>query len=181
MSKYFSLVAILAVALLLGGCKKAEKPADAPKTDSVTTQTETPVSGETFTNEAAKVSIALPEGWYYEADETSMIAHSADSSLAVNFIILKAEELDAAMAEVDKSLAADVKNLKMGEAKDEEINGMKGRYIEGTADGLEVYMGLIDTPVANTTLFINAFAAPEALKKYEKELEYIFKNIKPVK
>ena len=79
MSKYFSLVAILAVALLLGGCKKAEKPAEAPKTDSVTTQTETPVSGETFTNEAAKVSIALPEGWYYEADETSMIAHSADS------------------------------------------------------------------------------------------------------
>ena len=102
-------------------------------------------------------------------------------TVAVNFIILKAEELDAAMAEVDKSLAADVKNLKMGEPKDEEINGMKGRYIDGTADGLEVYMGVIDTPVANTTLFINAFAAPEALKKYEKELEYIFKNIKPVK
>lgn len=181
MSKYFSFVAILAVMLLLGGCKGSEKPAEAPKTDSAAVKTEAPVDGETFTNEAAMVSVALPEGWFYEATENSMVAHSADSLFAVTFLILKADELDAAMAEVDKSLAADIKNLKMGEPKDEEINGMKGRYIEGTADGLEVYMALIDTPAENTTMFINAFAAPEALKKYEKELDFIFKNIKPVK
>ncbi len=181
MSKYFSLVAILAVALLLGGCGKKDKPADKPVDSTAAPKTEKPVEGETFTNEAAKVSVALPAGWYYTSDENSMTAHSADSLFAVNFTIIKADALDAALAEVDKALASELKNLKLGEAKDEEINGMKGRYIEGTADGLEVYLGLIDTPAEKTTMFINAYAAPEALKKYEKELDYIFKNIKPVK
>ena len=180
MSKYFSLVAILAVALLLGGCKKADKPADKPA-DSAKPATEKPVEGETFTDEAAQVSVALPAGWYYTTDEKSMTAHSADSLFAVNFVVLKEDELEAAMKELDKYLGSDVKNLKLGEAKDEDINGMKGKSIEGTADGLELYLGLINTPAEKTSLFINAWAAPEALKKYAKELEYIFKNIKPLK
>ncbi|GAB1349676.1 hypothetical protein MASR1M107_18900 [Ignavibacteriales bacterium] len=180
MSKYFSLVAILAVALLLSGCGKKDKPADKPA-DSAKTTTEKPVEGETFTDSSAQVSVALPAGWYYTTEETTMTAHSPDSTFAVNFVILKEDELDAAMKELDKYLGSDVKNLKVGEAKDEDINGMKGKYIEGTADGLEVYLGLINTPAEKTSLFINAWAAPEALKKYSKELEYIFKNIQPLK
>jgi len=180
MSKYFSLVAILAVALLLGGCKKADKPADKPA-DSAKPATEKPVEGETFTDEAAQVSVALPAGWYYTTEEKGMTAHSADSLFAVNFTILKEDELDAAMKELDKYLGSDVKNLKLGEATDVDFNGMKGKSIAGTADGLELYLGLINTPAEKTSLFINAWAAPEALKKYSKELEYIAKNIKPVK
>ncbi|MBK7867195.1 MAG: hypothetical protein IPJ75_09500 [Ignavibacteriales bacterium] len=182
MSKYFSLVAILFVALFIAGCgkKDASKPADAPKTDTAATTSAPGVAGETFTNEAAQVSVALPEGWMYETADGSITAYPKEGGFLVHFNTLKVDELGAALAEVDKMLSADVKDLKLGEAKAYDVNGMKGQFVEGTADGVLLAVGVLDTPVENTSLMVGAWGAPESVKKYEKEILWIFQNVKPV-
>ncbi|MBK8660278.1 MAG: hypothetical protein IPN18_00035 [Ignavibacteriales bacterium] len=183
MSKYFSLVAILFIALFIAGCgkKDAPKTADTPKTDSTAPSASEPgVAGETFTNEAARVSVALPEGWMYETGDGSITAYPKEGGFVVHFNTLKVDELDAALTEVDKMLEADVKDLKLGEATEYDVNGMKGKFVEGTADGVLLALGVLDTPVENTSLMVGAWGAPESVKKYEKEILWIFQNVKPV-
>jgi hypothetical protein len=60
---------------------------------------------ETFTNEEAKVSVTLPAGWMYESDANGIIAYPAEGGFAVHFNILGADDLSAALDEVDKMLS----------------------------------------------------------------------------
>lgn len=182
MSRYFSLVAILVVTLFIAGCGKKETPKTetTPKADSSATAEAPGVAGETFTNEAAQISVALPEGWMYETGDGSIIAYPKEGGFLVHFNTLKVDELDAALAEVDKMLEADVKDLKLGEATEYDVNGMKGKFVEGTADGVLLTVGVLDTPVENTSLMVGAWGAPESVNKYEKEILWIFQNVKPV-
>jgi predicted Zn-dependent protease len=180
MSKYFSLITILFVALFIAGCGKKDAPKpEAPKADSSAGSAQEPgVAGETFTNEAAQVSVALPESWMYETADGSITAYPKEGGFVVHFNTLKVDQLDAALTEVDKMLESEVKDLKLGDAKEYDVNGMKGQFVEGTADGVLLAVGVVDTPVENTSLMIGAWGAPESVKKYEKEILWIFQNVK---
>jgi predicted Zn-dependent protease len=183
MSKYYSLIAFLAIALLLGGCKAKDKPADTPKTDSATTTkapTDKPIDGETFTDSAAQVSVNLPAGWLYESTENDITATSPDSTFAINFTKLPTKDMEVVLAEASKELRKNIKDLKLSEAKEFTVNGMKAKFVEGTGVGEEAAVGIIDVPAANTSLMLVASATTAAAKKYEKEFLYIFENIKPV-
>jgi predicted Zn-dependent protease len=81
---------------------------------------------ETFTNEEAKVSVTLPAGWMYESDANGIIAYPAEGGFAVHFNILGADDLSAALDEVDKMLAAQVSDLQLGEGQAYDVNGMSG-------------------------------------------------------
>jgi len=180
MSKHFLSLSVLLVALFVFGCGQKKEPTEQAKKPETEAKKDG-VSGETFTNEAAKVSVNLPAGWLYETTEGGISASPEDGSIVVHFNTLQADQLDAALDEVDKVLASEVKDLKLGEATDYDVNGMSGRFVEGTADGVLVALGVVDTPVENLSLMVGAWGSPEAVNKYEKEIMYIFKNIKPVK
>lgn len=134
---------------------------------------------ETFTNEAAKVSVTLPAGWMYEASGADIMAYLKEGGFMVHFSVLKADDLGAALAEVDKMLSAQVANLKLGDAKDYNVNGMSGRFVEGNADGVLLAIGVIDTPVANSSLMVGAWGAPETVEKYAADVMSIFNSISP--
>ncbi|MBK6682401.1 MAG: hypothetical protein IPG53_21575 [Ignavibacteriales bacterium] len=66
---------------------------------------------------------------------------------AVHFNILGTDDLSAALDEIDKMLGEQVTDLQLREGQAYEINGMSG-YCEGSADGILLAIGVIDTPVA---------------------------------
>jgi predicted Zn-dependent protease len=136
---------------------------------------------ETFTNEAAKVSITLPAGWMYEADGTDISAYPKAGGFFVHFSVINADDLTTALGEVDKMLDAQVKNLTLGEAKKYDVNGMNGIFVEGTADGVLMAVGVIDTPVEKSSLFVGAWGAPETVEKYAQDVLSIFNSIAPAK
>ncbi|MBE2280437.1 MAG: hypothetical protein IAE91_08605 [Ignavibacteriaceae bacterium] len=177
MKKFYSILAMLLMVTILAGCGKKEEPKPAEQKDA---PKEKGVSGETFTNDAAKVSVNLPEGWYYEASESSISAYPEGGGFMVNFEILKADELDAALEEVDKIISAEFKNVVLGDAEDYDVNGMPGIFVQGTADGVLLAIGVINTPVSGSSLMVGAWGDPDAVKKYDKEIRYIFNNVKPL-
>ncbi|MBK7868251.1 MAG: hypothetical protein IPJ75_15395 [Ignavibacteriales bacterium] len=132
---------------------------------------------ETFTNSEAKVSVTLPAGWVYEAEGNSIIASPAEGGFAVHFNVIGVDDLGAALAEVDKMLAAQVADLKLGEGQVVDVNGMGGIVVEGTADGILLAIGIIDTPVAGKSLMVGAWATPETLQKYAADVQSILHSI----
>lgn len=134
---------------------------------------------ETFTNADAKVSVTLPAGWMYESDANGIIAYPAEGGFAVHFNILGADDLGAALAEVDKMLAAQVADLQLGEGQVVDVNGMSGIVVEGTADGILLAIGIIDTPVAGKSLMVGAWGAPETIQKYAADVQSILHSISP--
>lgn len=134
---------------------------------------------ETFTNADAKVSITLPAGWMYESDENGIIAYPAEGGFAVHFNILGADDLSAALDEVDKMLSEQVTDLQLREGQAYEINGMSGVFVEGSADGILLAIGVIDTPVAGKSLMVGAWGAPETIEKYAADVQSIFHSIAP--
>ena len=183
MSKKILVVGFLAFSLFIAGCGKKDAPAENKPADTAATSEKAEdkgVAGETFTNEAAQVSVDLPAGWMYEAKDGGISAYPEGGGFYVHFQTLNVDELDAALAEADKFLASEVKDLKLGDAQDLTVNGMTAKVVEGTADGMEVSFGVVDTPVENISLFVGAWGAPDAVKKYQKEITFILQSLKPV-
>lgn len=183
MSKKILVMGFIAFSLFIAGCGKKDAPAENKPADTAAAapkSEDAAVKGETFTNEAAQVSVDLPEGWMYEAKDGGIAAFPEGGGFYVHFQTLNAGELDAALAEADKFLASEVKDLKLGDPQDLTVNGMTAKVVEGTADGMEVSFGVVDTPVENMSLFVGAWGAPDAVKKYEKEIQFILQSLKPI-
>lgn len=134
---------------------------------------------ETFTNADAKVSVTLPAGWMYESDENGMIAYPEEGGFVVHFSVLGADDLSAALDEVDKMLASQVSSLELGDGQAYDVNGMSGIFVEGNADGILLTIGVIDTPVAGKSLMVGAWGAPETVEKYAADVMSIFNSISP--
>ncbi len=182
MYRRFLAMGFIALTLVIAGCGKKETPVEKKPADSAAAPAADNVSkGETFSNEAAQVSIDLPAGWKYEAKDGGLSAEPAEGGFFVHFQTLQGDELNAALDEADKVLAKEVKDLKLGEAKDVEVNGMPAKVVEGTADGMEVSFGVVNTPVENLSLLVYGIGAPETVKKYEKDITFILQSLKPLK
>jgi predicted Zn-dependent protease len=134
---------------------------------------------ETFTNADAQVSVTLPAGWMYESDENGMIAYPAEGGFAVHFNVLGADDLAVALEEVDKMLSEQVADLNLREAQAYDVNGMSGVFVEGSADGILLAIGVIDTPVAGKSLMVGAWGAPETIEKYAADVQSIIHSISP--
>ncbi len=135
---------------------------------------------ETFTNEAAKVSVTLPAGWMYETTEGGIIAHPEAGGFAVYFQVIGSDDLSAALDEVDQSLNKNFTNLQWAEAVSRDVNGMSAITVDGTADGILLAVGVMDTPAPNTTLMVGAWGAPEVIEQYANDIQLILGSISPV-
>lgn len=136
---------------------------------------------ETFTNEAAKVSVTLPAGWMYEAKDGGIVAHPEEGGFAVFLQVLPGDDLSAALEEVDKSLSASYTNLVWGEGVKRDINGMSAVTVDGTADGIVLTVGVIDTPAPQKTLMVGAWGTPDVVEKYMNDISLILTSIAPAK
>ena len=98
---------------------------------------------ETFTHEAAKISVTLPAGWMYETSDNGISAYPSEGGFFVYFQVIHADALDAALDEVDKMLNEQMQSVELGQAQDYDVNGMSGIFVEGTADGLLMAVGVM--------------------------------------
>lgn len=133
---------------------------------------------ETFSHPDAGVDITVPAGWFYELDEESMTITTEDETLALVFSVIGGGSLDAALDEVDAMLYDEFSEVSLGEAESTEINGLSMIFISGQADGLEVTIGVIDTPTGQYML-VSGFAAAETLETYAADVQAIFGNLAP--
>jgi predicted Zn-dependent protease len=134
---------------------------------------------ETFTHQAAKISVTLPAGWMYEAADGGITAYPEEGGFFVYLQVLHVDALDAALDEVDKMLNSKMDNVQLGNAQDYDVNGMSGIFVEGTADGLLMAVGVIDTPVSSSSLMVGAWGTPDVVEKYQSEIMSIFNSISP--
>jgi predicted Zn-dependent protease len=136
-------------------------------------------SQESFTHPEAYITVTLPAGWMYEADETTLTATTEDESLAFTFSVLETDDMDAALDAIDEMLAADFEEISLGEAEEVDFNGLYGIIIEGTADGLECAFAIIDSPVEGISMLMSGWAAPEVLEAYGEDIGMILNSISP--
>lgn len=134
---------------------------------------------ETFTHEASQISVTLPAGWMYETSDNGISAYPEEGGFFVYFQVLRVDALDAALDEVDKILNEQMQSVELGQAQDYDVNGMQGIFVEGTADGILMAVGVIDTPVANSSLMVGAWGAPDVVEKYQSDIMLIFNSISP--
>ncbi|MBK6679961.1 MAG: hypothetical protein IPG53_08005 [Ignavibacteriales bacterium] len=132
---------------------------------------------ETFTNSEAKVSVTpLPVGCMKQK-VTQLLLPPLKVDLQFILMLLALTILEQHFAEVDKMLAAQVSNLQLAEGQVVDVNGMGGIVVEGTADGILLAIGIIDTPVAGKSLMVGAWATPETLQKYAADVQSILHSI----
>ena len=131
---------------------------------------------ESFTHPEAYITVTLPAGWMYEADETSLTATTEDETLAFTFSVLNSDDMDAALGAIDDMLNSSFSDITIGEAVEMDFNGLYGIFIDGTADGLECAFAVIDSPVEGLSMIISGWAAPEVIEAYSEDIQLI-KNL----
>jgi len=136
---------------------------------------------ETFTHKASGIDITLPAGWFYEIEGENMTAYTEDETLGVNFTVLKAADIDAALTEVDYMLDTEFDNVEIGEAEDIDVNGMYCVWVDGYADGVELLFAVIQTPKNKSNLLVMAWGLPEVIDKYAADIRLIITSIEPSK
>lgn len=134
---------------------------------------------ESFTHPEAYITITLPAGWLYEADETTLKTYTEDESLAFTFSILYSDDMDVALGEIDNMLMTDFEEITLGEAEEMDFNGLYGIFISGTADDLECAFAVIDSPVENMSMLMSGWAAPQVLETYWEDIQLILSSISP--
>lgn len=134
---------------------------------------------ETFTQSDAQVSVTLPAGWQYETQDKMMIASPSEGGFFVYFKVLHVDALDAALGEADEILAGQFKDIKLGDARNEVVNGMNAISVSGTADGAQLFIGVLDTPAANISLLVWAMGTDDIITKYSNDIATILTSIQP--
>lgn len=134
---------------------------------------------ETFTNQDAMVSVTLPAGWMYEAKDGGIVAYPQEGGFSVFLQVLPGDDLDAAIEEVDKALSARYKNLVWDNGISRDINGMSAITFDGTADGIVLTVGVLDTPATGKTLMVGAWGTPDVVQKYMNDISLILTSIAP--
>ncbi len=134
---------------------------------------------ETFTHEAAQVSVTLPAGWIYENTEGGIVVHPSEGGFAVFLQVLSGDDLSASLAAADQELQANYTNLQWGEAVARDVNGMSAITVDGTADGILLTVGVIDCPAPNTTLMVGAWGTPDVIERYANDIMLILGSISP--
>jgi hypothetical protein len=163
MKAQFLFVAMLTAMILAGGRMQAQ---------------------ETFTHEQAGVEITIPAGWYYEHQDSDFTIYTPGKELAINLAVMEATGIDQALEQADADLEKNFKQVKLGDARRVDANGMECVEIDGTAmlegQPVVVYYCLVVTPKGKI-LEISAVGTDAEFDKYGKEIEQLDNSLKPVK
>jgi hypothetical protein len=127
-------------------------------------------------------TVTFPDDWSTETDENLLHAVPSDSSLYLGIWALEnADNLDAALDQVDEAVSSLVKNLKVDEADSMDVNGIKFITVDGTGkdeDGNKVSVSVaLFSPDEKQIFIMLYFGTPEAENTHEDELVGILKSI----
>lgn len=137
----------------------------------------------TYTYQAAQVQFWYPSEWKIDEAEKLVTVQSPDDALNINFSIMQASEMEAAMVELESIVQTQLANPSFTtEPEIIQLNGMEGVMAElsGTIDGANIRMGvfIIDSP--QNVLLILGMGKEIAMNKYNKELQKIIQSIKAI-
>ena len=139
--------------------------------------------GETLEHGVAHITIELPAGWTSKKDGDSLTVGDAAGDVAVAFIVIPVGSVKEAANSLADNLGKNVKNLKLGDADDIDINGMQGKVIEGDGSiddtNVDILVALVDTPSEEKDLMILAIAEDAKLARHKDEIRYLFKHVRP--
>ena len=138
-------------------------------------------TSQTFRHEEAMVELTVPAKWSLVEEENRLEVMSPGEEVYVEFQVLAASEIDAAVAEIVEYLNDEIPDIEMGDPEEGTANGMPIWSIIGTSEAEKISVGVIfyETP-ANKLLAVYCEMTPES-EKFRKEIDMIDKGIKPIK
>ncbi len=141
------------------------------------------ISQEVFTHKEAGVQLTIPGGWFYEQDGNNITFYPEQKDFVVSITIHELSSIDKIIDALIEDLSKSYSSIDLSDPKDDEINGLKGWEIHGTAkaDGVDISIdyGIYATPT-DKIMEIGAVAAVDTFEKYKKEIETILNGIKPI-
>jgi hypothetical protein len=147
------------------------------------------VSGTAFagnkTHSSAKVSFWIPDKWAIEGEGRDDITVSDPAGeVGLMFMVRKAKDLDAALADLDELLADTATNITAGEPEYITHNGMDAVVVDATGriEGVAMHMSVmvIKTPAKKFLILVGVVEATK-LSTHEATLVKILNSVKPKK
>jgi hypothetical protein len=145
----------------------------------------TALSAKNYPNKAVGVTVSIPNNWTVETDTGYLEAMSPNEAVALMFFELEADNVDAALDELEAVIDEMVDELtEEGEPEEFSHNGMEGIYADaaGIIEGEPVSLGLmlLESPKGKMILVLGLSADNEMTPKDEAALEKIFDSLKPL-
>lgn len=128
------------------------------------------------------LGITVPANWKHEVDGDDVLTMvSPDENVAMTFVNIPANAIDAALAEAEKQIKQVVTDFKeKGDGQTDKVNGMDAFFGEGTGkvDGHPVEVGIALIKNGTNVLFIFALGAKGQTDKHDKAVGEIIHSIK---
>ncbi|MFI5297188.1 MAG: hypothetical protein ACHREM_03745 [Polyangiales bacterium] len=144
-----------------------------------------PALADTITHKVAMISIDVPDNWKSEKDGDLITLTDKHEDVAVAFIVVDSGAVKSPTKAAKRALKDKIKNLTFKDEEKVDINGMEGHAVtgDGTMDGKDMDLAVLvlDTPNEDKDLVIIALAEDAKLAKHMKEVQHIFKHLKPMK
>jgi hypothetical protein len=142
------------------------------------------LSQEVFKDESAGVQLTIPANWYYENEDNSIMFYPKDKDIIVTISTHEASSVDKLVEALINDLSKSLTDVNLSSPADDEINGLKGWEIHGTAknkDGVEMTIdyGLYVTP-KDKVLELGVVTTGDIMAKYKDDIETLIKGIKPI-
>ena len=138
------------------------------------------VAGEHYQHEEGGIGFTLPDGWFAEPEEDSIVVTTPDESLALLFWVPKGNTWEEAIEGVAQELEQIIQSPTLNsEGEEGKLNGMPLYEIsgEGMVEGHRVEWSL-SLLMARKPVIALGFAEPEAWKANRSDYIATVKSIK---
>lgn len=143
-----------------------------------------PALAETLTDQAARVTIEVPDGWTANPHGTSVTISDHAGEVAAELMVVKAGTIDHASRIVGEELAKKIDKITVEQDEKVDINGMKGEIIGGDGrlhgTNIDWMVAVVDTPSTDKDLMILVIAEDDKLARHKKELQFLFRHLRPM-
>jgi hypothetical protein len=141
-------------------------------------------SQEVFRDESAGVQLTIPGGWYYENIDNTITFYPKDKDIVVNITTYEASSIEKIIDVLVSDLSKNFSDVNLTKPAEDEINGLRGWELHGTAtrkDSVEMTIeyGIYLTPT-NKILELGLVTTGDIWTKYKTDIETIENGIKPI-
>jgi len=139
---------------------------------------------EIFRAEDAGVQLTIPGNWYYESEDNNITFYPKDKDIIVTVSIYEADKIEKIVENLIADLSKSFTDVNLSDPADDDINGLKGWEIHGTAKNnsgveLTVDYGIYVTP-KDKVMKMRVVTTGDIFAKYKEDIETIIKGIKPL-
>lgn len=137
-----------------------------------------------YPSQAPVFRLEIPDAWPVEAESNVLHTGPKDGSVYLGLWGVDAETMEQALEGLDKELDQWIGDLKSGEAKETEINGIPFVFVDGEGTDKEggatiKCSAAVFIPSPQEVMVLVYFGTPEAEAKHERALMKIVQSIHP--